>query len=178
MKCPSCLFENLPIRETSTVIGSKVCLPSHCAECGAALTMECPVCTYAHAIGTKFCQSNGVSISQWQREERFWGTLVQNAEATLTVRPATSRISVFLAMLPGLYLVGGYWIHELSTNEMYTWDPASLILDGIVALAFTLFAAAVPTAIPLNIIGAIEKRRRRKMFGEHKFSTLTEERAL
>jgi len=172
MKCPSCSCDNLPIRETSSMVGSKICIPSHCAQCGHALTEKCPVCTYNHAIGTKFCQADGTNLVEWAREERVWKRLVQTMEATLTVRPDKAVLSVLLFALPGLYFVGGWWLKEL-TRHHHDFGAGEGFYAGILLALFLTFLATVfPMAIPINIMMSIEKSRRQELFEDQKYKSL------
>jgi hypothetical protein len=154
------------------VVGSKVCLPSHCGQCGAGLTEECPVCRYDHPVGTKFCQANGKDLVAWVREESAWKVLVQTMDATLTVRPAITGILTILAILPALYYVGGFLFRQTMLEWRYEPSVTGLVLSSFFTIGITFMASMFCVAIPLSIIASIEKDRRRRLFREQRYTSL------
>ena len=174
MRCPGCSSENLPIRETSSVVGSKIEHPRYCGECGHELTEKCPVCTYHHVIGTKFCQANRANIEAWLNEESAWKALVQTLSATLDVRPATEWFWYIVAILPSTLLTS--WWLSLAIEDLFGYGSfAGYLFIGFVGLLWWAVVSLVSLLFVTAIMVAVERSRRRKLFGEQSYQVLNPE---
>ena len=139
MKCPSCSSEILPVRETSSMVGSHVSHPRNCRHCGAELTEKCPVCTLHHIKDAKYCESNGVEIAAFVAEDDAWKRLLQSLGATLSVRPAVEWIA-YCALAVPFTLVWGWFV-------LISMDPHGINAPGPQGpfgwVAFSIFAVTV-----------------------------------